>query len=220
MGGVLGAPASAAQTAGEGGEKDPYGTLDLDGASTQSQIRKAYRRLSMQLHPDKHEGYLKADAELAFAELAAAYEILGSPDKRAAFDDFGGDNNEAFDTFAQYVEHMEATGQKSDTDFYSGDPLISTLDEAMWERRVSGNSIWLVEFYAPWCSACQKFAPKFRETAQLLEHDDVEAGGVNCAKDGAMCGDRFAIRSYPTVRLINRLHATQQEYHNTLGPYR
>ena len=52
------------------------------------------------------------------------------------------------------------------------------------------------------------------------EAHDVEAGGVNCAKDGAMCGDRFAIRSYPTVRLINRLHATQQEDHNTLGPYR
>jgi hypothetical protein len=35
-------------------------------------------------------------------------------------------------------------------DFYTGDPLVITLSQKHWERRLSGDSIWLVEFYAPW----------------------------------------------------------------------
>lgn len=87
----------------------------------------------------------------------------------------------------------------------------------MWERRLSGDSIWLIEFYAPWCSHCQTFASEYKKTAVLLADDDIEAGAINCAKEQGLCGDRFGIRSYPTVRLINREHGTQQEFHNTNG---
>ena len=59
-------------------------------------------------------------------------------------------------------------------DFYRGEPLVSKLTAALWPRRVTGDAIWLVEFYAPWCSACGSFVPIFKKIAQALEHDAVE----------------------------------------------
>jgi len=81
----------------------PYDVMGLDSKSTQSEIRRAYRRLSLRLHPDKNVD-IAEDAQLVFAELVAAYEILMNPSKRAAFDDFGGDD-ETFETAWEYQQY-------------------------------------------------------------------------------------------------------------------
>jgi DnaJ-class molecular chaperone len=72
---------------GEGGASEPYAALGLDATATQSEIRRAYRRLSLRLHPDKNPGV--PEAQRAFEDLVVAYEILGDPDTRTAFDDYG-----------------------------------------------------------------------------------------------------------------------------------
>ena len=46
----------------------------------------------------------------------------------------------------------------------------------------------------------------------FLEEDEIETGAVNCQTESNLCAERFAIRSYPTIRLINRERGTQQEY--------
>ena len=68
-----------------------------------------------------------------------------------AFDEYGGLDPEAdsFDSFAQYMD----SGSEKAPDFYTGERTITLLTEKYWERRLSGDSIWLVEFYAPWVSA-------------------------------------------------------------------
>ena len=68
------------------------------------------RQLSLRLHPDKNNG--SPDAAKAFADLVTAYEILGDPDTRTAFDDFGGAENEAFDTFREYAARSLARRQR------------------------------------------------------------------------------------------------------------
>ena len=57
--------------------------------------------------------------------------------------------------------------------------------------------VWLIEFCAPWCTACQRFASGWKETASLMQDDDIEVGGMNCAKDRDMCQKVFNIRAYP-----------------------
>ena len=54
----------------------------------QADVRKAYRKLSLQLHPDKNTACAE-EATRAFEEVVAAYEVLSSPDKREAFDSYG-----------------------------------------------------------------------------------------------------------------------------------
>src|SRR5262249_56962193 len=63
---------------------DPYEILGVGREATQEEIRKAYRRLAKENHPDLHPG--DKGAEARFKEIAAAYDILGEEKKRARFD--------------------------------------------------------------------------------------------------------------------------------------
>jgi DnaJ-class molecular chaperone len=64
--------------------RDPYDVLGVTKNATPASIKSAYRRLAKKLHPDANKQDKKAAAK--FAELNAAYEILGDEDKRKAFD--------------------------------------------------------------------------------------------------------------------------------------
>ena len=68
-------------------KKDFYEILGVSKSSTQDEIKKAYRKVAMQFHPDRNPGD-KASEE-KFKEAAEAYEILSDSDKRAQYDRFG-----------------------------------------------------------------------------------------------------------------------------------
>jgi DnaJ-class molecular chaperone len=63
---------------------DPYETLGVAKTASADEIRKAYRRLAKQFHPDLNPG--NADAERRFKEISAAYDIVGDDAKRKRFD--------------------------------------------------------------------------------------------------------------------------------------
>src|SRR6188474_3823874 len=64
--------------------RDPYDVLGVSKGASEGDIKSAYRGLAKKLHPDANKHDPKAAAR--FAELNAAYEILGEEDKRKAFD--------------------------------------------------------------------------------------------------------------------------------------
>lgn len=67
--------------------QDFYEMLGCQRTASPEDIKKAYRKLAMQHHPDRNQG--NKDAEKKFKELNHAYDILKDPDKRAAYDRFG-----------------------------------------------------------------------------------------------------------------------------------
>jgi molecular chaperone DnaJ len=67
--------------------QDFYATLGVAREATADDIKKAYRKLAIQYHPDKNPG--NKEAEEKFKEITAAYEVLSDPDKRARYDRFG-----------------------------------------------------------------------------------------------------------------------------------
>jgi molecular chaperone DnaJ len=69
------------------GKRDCYEVLGISQNATPDEIKKAYRKLAVQYHPDKHRG--ESASEEKFKEVSEAYEILRDPEKRAAFDRFG-----------------------------------------------------------------------------------------------------------------------------------
>lgn len=67
--------------------RDCYEVLGLNRDANADEIKKAYRKLAIQFHPDKNPD--NPEAEEKFKEAASAYEILSDPDKRARYDRFG-----------------------------------------------------------------------------------------------------------------------------------
>src|SRR5205807_6421980 len=64
--------------------RDPYDVLGVSKSATAVEIKSAFRKQAKKLHPDANKHDPKAASR--FAELNAAYEILGEEDKRKAFD--------------------------------------------------------------------------------------------------------------------------------------
>src|ERR1051325_8079980 len=70
--------------------KDLYGTLGVSKTASQEEIKKAYRKLARQHHPDANPG--DAAAEERFKEVQQAYDVLSDPEKRKQYDRFGSAN--------------------------------------------------------------------------------------------------------------------------------
>lgn len=103
-------------------ERDYYEVLGIQRSSDADTIKKAYRKLALQYHPDRNPG--DKTAEDKFKEAAKAYEILSDKEKRARYDQFGhagvngqsgfggrgghgfGDVNDIFDAFGDIFGDM------------------------------------------------------------------------------------------------------------------
>jgi molecular chaperone DnaJ len=77
--------------------KDYYKTLGVDKSASIKDIKKSYRQLARQYHPDVNPGDKAAEAK--FKEINEAYEVLKDTDKRKKYDEFG-----------QYWEHADRAG--------------------------------------------------------------------------------------------------------------
>src|SRR5215203_2869639 len=68
-------------------KRDFYEILGVGKTATPEEIKKAYRKVAIQFHPDKNPD--NKDAEEKFKEAAEAYEVLSDADKRARYDRYG-----------------------------------------------------------------------------------------------------------------------------------
>lgn len=68
-------------------KKDYYEVLGVEKGASEEELKKAYRRLAKQYHPDLHPN--DKEAEEKFKEINEAYDVLKDPDKRARYDQFG-----------------------------------------------------------------------------------------------------------------------------------
>lgn len=70
--------------------KDYYKTLGVERNASEQDIKKSYRKLAMEYHPDKNPD--NSEAEQKFKEISEAYEILSDKEKKSNYDNFGDPN--------------------------------------------------------------------------------------------------------------------------------
>ena len=97
-----------------GAKRDYYEVLAVARSATPDELKKAYRRLARQYHPDVNK---EADAESKFKEINEAYEVLSDDQKRAMYDRFG---------------HSAPNGGAGFDPFASGGDPFSTIFDAFF----------------------------------------------------------------------------------------
>lgn len=109
-------------------KRDFYEILGVSKSATPEEIKKAYRKVAIQFHPDKNPG--NKEAEEKFKEAAEAYEVLSDSEKRAQYDRFGhsrqggggfrGHDMNMEDIFSQFGDIFGGGGGGSPFDSFFG----------------------------------------------------------------------------------------------------
>ncbi len=93
-------------------KKDYYEILGVSRDASDEEIKRAYRKLALQYHPDRNPG--DKEAEEKFKEISEAYEVLSDPEKRRIYDMYG---------------HEGLEGKGYSTGFSDIDEIFSTFDD-------------------------------------------------------------------------------------------
>lgn len=108
--------------------KDYYSILGVNRNASESEIKSAFRKLSLKYHPDRQVGKSeseKKEAENKFKEIAEAYSVLSDKDKKKQYDTYGSVNSQDFSSMNtgdifDFFRRKAGFNPFNDDDFFSG----------------------------------------------------------------------------------------------------
>lgn len=80
---------------------------------------------------------------------------------------------------------------------------VLVLTDENFDEAIAQQEFLLVEFYAPWCGACKKFAPEYAKAAQVLSNDNIFLAKIDVTVHKVI-GERFKIERFPTIKLFTK----------------
>lgn len=184
--------------------KDYYKILGVDRKASAEDIKKAYRRLARKYHPDVSK---EANAEEKFKELGEAYEVLRDTEKRAQYDQFGGQyrHGQSFTpppgwqesaggfgrgNFSSFFENMFASGMggggRGDSFFARGDDVNAKITISLEEAFHGTNKT----IRRP-TGAAQTGTVNVKIPAGVSAGQKIRLGGQGKAGMGSEAGDLF-----------------------------
>uniref|UniRef100_A0A8C9ZID0 DnaJ homolog subfamily C member 16 n=1 Tax=Sander lucioperca TaxID=283035 RepID=A0A8C9ZID0_SANLU len=193
-------------------EYDPYKVLGVSRSASQAEIKRAYKNLAKEWHPDKNKD---PKAEDMFIKVSKSYEILSNEERRSNFDNYGQmDENQPF---GQSQHHGFRGFQNSfyfDESFFQFPRYRSRdfadskylLHHAQFNSDVLPDSHkrpYLIKVTSEWCFACIHIEPVWKETVQELEPLGVGIGIVDLGYERRLANQLGAHRAPSIIGLVN-----------------
>uniref|UniRef100_H2YBN2 DnaJ homolog subfamily C member 10 n=1 Tax=Ciona savignyi TaxID=51511 RepID=H2YBN2_CIOSA len=176
--------------------EDYYEVLGISKDASLKEIRKAFKKLALTMHPDKNPH--DAEAHNKFVKINGIYEVLKDEDSRKKYDKYGEeglkDKGPGGGRYESYNYYRDEFG------IYDDDPEVVTLDGSDFDAAVKSGEVWFVNFYSPRCSHCHDLAPTWRNFAEEFS-GVINIGAVNCHDNRWTCNQK-GIHSYPSLMLL------------------
>lgn len=195
---------------------DPYKILGINPKATLPEIRKAYRQLAKEWHPDKNED---PNAETRFVEIKQAYELLSDTERRQAYDNYG-ITNEDDHLYKQRHDYSQYARFSNDpfeeffgTHFRTQDQDITLFHKLSVTARHFENNIVeksihtpaLVLFYTDWCFDCVRSAAAWRRLVEALQPLGVTMATVHAGHEASLAR-RVGVHGVPCLTFVLDKH--------------
>uniref|UniRef100_A0A3Q0S8P7 DnaJ homolog subfamily C member 16 n=1 Tax=Amphilophus citrinellus TaxID=61819 RepID=A0A3Q0S8P7_AMPCI len=191
-------------------EYDPYKILGVSRSASQTEIKRAYKRLAREWHPDKSKD---PNAEDMFIKISKSYEILSNEERRSNFDRYG--QMEENQPFGQSQHRGFRSFHNSfyfDESFFHFPRNRDFADSKYMLRHAQFNSDvlpdshkrpYLIKVTSEWCFACIHIEPVWKETVQELEPLGVGIGIVDLGYERGLAKQLGAYRAPSIIGLVN-----------------
>ncbi|XP_068753593.1 dnaJ homolog subfamily C member 16-like [Montipora capricornis] len=182
-------------------DEDPYKILGVPRSASNDDIKKAYKKMARNWHPDKNDD---PEAQEMFIKINEAHEILSDKEKKQHFDLYG-------------TTTQPRNGQKQGSPFFDPHSGFSFFFNGMpfqnsWSRPgqidyrtyyktilpMSSEKPYLIKFIADWCFACAQIEEIWEDTTHGMKKNGMGIGIVNINSSPRLA-DALGIRHVPSI---------------------
>lgn len=191
-------------------EFDPYKILGVGRRASQAEIKRAYKSLAKEWHPDKNKD---PSAEDMFIKISKSYEILSNEERRANFDrygqmeenqPFGQSQHQGFRSFHHSFYFDESFFQFPRSREFADSRYL--LHHAQFNSEVLPDSFrrpYLIKVTSEWCFACVHIEPVWKEAVDELEPLGVGIGVIDLGYERRLSNQLGAHRAPSILGLVN-----------------
>ncbi|XP_030743889.1 dnaJ homolog subfamily C member 16 [Echinops telfairi] len=203
---------------------DPYRVLGVSRTASQADIKKAYKKLAREWHPDKNKD---PGAEDKFIQISKAYEILSNEEKRSNYDHYGdaGENQGYQKQQREYrFRHFHENFYFDESFFHF--PFNSERRDSVDEKYLlhfshyvnevvpdSFKKPYLIKITSDWCFSCIHIEPVWKEVAQELEDIGVGIGVVHAGYERRLA---HHLGAHSTPSILGVINGKISFFHNAV----
>ncbi|XP_070615043.1 dnaJ homolog subfamily C member 16 [Erythrolamprus reginae] len=212
---------------------DPYRILGVSRTANQADIKKAYKKLAREWHPDKNKN---PGAEDRFIQISKAYEILSNEEKRLNFDRYGdlGENQ----GFPHQQQQQQGGGHRHAHPFhesfyfdesffhfpFNAERPQESIDEkyllhfSHYVNEVVPESFrkpFLIKITSDWCFSCVHIEPVWQEVVQELEALGVGIGVIHAGYERRLAQH---LGAHSTPSILGLVNGKVTFFHNAVVP--
>uniref|UniRef100_A0A671TZE4 DnaJ homolog subfamily C member 16 n=1 Tax=Sparus aurata TaxID=8175 RepID=A0A671TZE4_SPAAU len=194
-----------------GPEIDPYKILGVTRSASQAEIKKVYKRLAKEWHPDKNKN---PGAEDMFIKITKSYEILSNEDKRANYDRYGQTDDTQPYGGSRYGHRHDSFyfdesffnfpfNSKNHRDFADSKYILHFNQYVNDVVPDSYKRPYLIKITSDWCFSCIHIEPVWKEVVQEMETLGVGIGVVDVGYERRLANHLGAHRTPSILGVIN-----------------